>query len=190
MKRYNTKATIKKFAKNMHRVVDDQELDPRTLIANALVKPVQTTLSPEQAARYQKELDERTLARKQAWLLSVVRMTDRILVLTPEQRDKLSKILEKSWKDSWNQSYVLMYGDHYFPAMPDAEILPILTENQKNVWRGMQKGIRFGFHISMLQTVGMEDEVWDEDRPKKKPARGDGKAAVKGKGAAKPVEKK
>ncbi len=28
-----------------------------------------------------------------------------------------------------------------------------------------------GFHMGMLQTVGIADEVWDEDRPKEKPAR-------------------
>jgi hypothetical protein len=184
------KATIKRFAKKMHRVVDDQEPNPRSLLTNMLVTPVQSTLSPAQAARYQKELDERALVRKRVWVLCGVRMMDRILVLTPAQRDELGKILEKSWKDSLNQYYVLLYGDHYFPAVPDAEILPVLTEDQKTVWRGVQKATQFGFHVGLLQSFGsIEDEVWEEDRPKKA-ARGDDKAAAKGKGAAKPFEKK
>ena len=118
-------------------------------------------------------------------------MVDRVLVLTAEQRDKLTTILEKNWRDSWKQSQILNYGDNYFPVMPDAEILPILTDTQKTVWRSVPKGTMYvGFHVGMLQTVGIADEVWDEDRPEEKPARRDDKATAKGKGATKPVEKK
>jgi hypothetical protein len=184
------KATIKKFAKNMNRPIDNQQSNPRRMIANSLAELVRSTLSPEQAARYEKELDERALAQKRVWALTLVRMVDKILVLTANQRDKLTKILEKNWKDSWNQSQILMYGENYFPAMPDAEILPILTDNQKTVWRGVPKGtINFWFNAGML-TIDIEDEVWDEDRPKEKPARRDDKATAKGKRATKPVEKK
>jgi hypothetical protein len=183
-------ATIKKFVSNMRRPVDNQQSDPRQVITEAVAKSVQSALSPEQVARYQKELDQRALARKRVWVLSLVRMVDKALVLTPDQRDKLSKVLEKSWKDSWTHTQILMYGDRYFPSMPDAEIIPILTDNQKTVWSGIPKGnVNFGFNMGPFQ-MDIGDEVWEEKRPAEKPARQDGKGAGKDKAVTKRAEKK
>jgi hypothetical protein len=184
------KATIRMFVSNMRRPVDNRQSDPRQVIAEAVAKSVQLTLSPEQVARYQKELDQRALARKRVWVLSLVRMIDKVLVLTPEQREKLSKILEKSWKDSWNHTQILMYGDQYFPSMPDAEIVPILTDNQKTVWSALPKGnVNFGLNMGPF-FLDIGDEVWEEKRPAEKPARRDGKGASKDKAATKRAEKK
>ena len=55
-------------------------------MAEALAKSVRAHLSPDQAARYQKEIDERAAAHKQAVVLNLVVMVDRALVLTSEQR--------------------------------------------------------------------------------------------------------
>jgi hypothetical protein len=185
------KAMVKKFSSTLRTGGANQQSDPRTLIANVVAKSVQPVLSPEQAARYQKELDQRASARKRVWLLNLVRMVDRVLVLTAEQRDKLGKILEKNWNGSWNQTQILTYGGQYFPKMPDSEILPILTENQKTVWQGIPKGtVNFGFNPNMLEAIDIGDEVWNEKRPEEEPARVAGKAAAKEKGPNKPVEKK
>ena len=183
------KATIRTFALNMHKPVDQS--DPRAPIAEVLVKSVRTTLAPEQAARYQRELDQRAAARKRAALLSLVAKVDKVLILTAEQRVKLSEILENNWNDAWNHTQLLMLGSQYFPAMPDSKILPILRDIQEDVWRGISKGnIRFGFNLGNVQGIEIEEEVWDDDRPLENPERADGKAAVKGKETTKPVEKK
>lgn len=184
------KATIKKFAVHMRGGPGEQS-DPRTPIADALAKSVQAALSPEQAARYQKELDQRAAARKRVVLLNLVAKVDKVLVLSIEQRDKLGKILDNKWTDSWDQTQMLMYVGQHFPPMPDTEILPILTESQKVVWRGIPKGnIRFGFNLGFVQGIEIEEEVWDDDPPKQNPERADGKAPVKDKGTPKPLEKK
>jgi hypothetical protein len=169
------------------RPVEEQP-EPRTVIAGALAKSVQKTLSTEQAARYQKELDLRAAARKRVTVLSLILKADRILILSPEQRDKLGKILEKDWKDTLYQSQMLMFGD-YFPVMPNID--PILTETQKSIWAGIPKGtVRFGFNLGLMQNVEVEEESWDEEGPVTKPGPAADKAAVKDKGAARPVEKK
>jgi hypothetical protein len=165
------KATIKKLAVNMRGKMAVEESDPRAPIVDALAKSVRTTLSPEQAARYQKELDQRAAARKQVALLNLVAKVDKVLVLTTEQRDQLAKVLENKWPKSWNQPemlQVLMWNDQYFPQkMPDTEILLILTENQKTVWRGIPKvDVRFGFHLGIVQGIEVGDEVWNEDQAK------------------------
>src|SRR5439155_14546295 len=111
----------------------------------AVAGAVRETLPPEQAARYQKELDQRATARKHAILLNLIGMLDNALFLTTEQREQLFEILKNNWQDSWNQSQWFTLAGQYYPPMPDAKIVPILTEPQKDIWRGLSKGnIRFG----------------------------------------------
>src|SRR5207237_7771150 len=113
-----------------------------------------TTLSQEQAARYQRELDQRAAARKRASVLGLVAHVDKALVLSAEQRDRLTKILETKWDPSWNDTQILMYGGQYFPRMPETEVLALLTDTHKTVWRGLQKGnISFGFQMGFVYGI-------------------------------------
>jgi hypothetical protein len=152
--------------------------DPREPIAEGIAKSVRANLSSEQAARYQKEIDLRAAAHKRLFVTSLVAMTDRVLVLRPDQREQLAKILAENWNESWNQTQILTYGGQYFPQMPDAKINPILTDAQRPVWRGISKGnIRFGMNFGFVQGTQVEDEVWDDDPPAKQPDRPNEKAA-------------
>jgi hypothetical protein len=170
----------------MQRGRFNRSLDPRIPIAEAVAKSVAKIVPAEQAARYQKEVDERDRSRKQTVVLNLVAKMDRILVLTVEQREKLTKILEKNWKGSW-ELQTLVYGGQYFPQMPDAEITPLLTESQKTVWRGVQKGINFGFQAGMLPGLELGEEVWDNGPGDPAAA---GKAVTGDKPAGKLVEKR
>jgi hypothetical protein len=140
-----------------------QHMDPRTQLAEAIAKSVRTALSAEQAARYQKELDQRAAARKRVILRNLVAKVDKLLVLTNEQRTQLEAILEKHWNESWNQTQLFMYGGGQFPAfMPEEQIVSILTDAQKSVWRGLPKGnIYFGVNLDFFPGIDVEDEVWD-----------------------------
>ena len=63
---------------------------------------------------------------------------------------------------------MLMYGDDYFPTMPN--INSILTEAQKTVWGGIQKGtIGFGFNLGIDMSVDFDEESWDDVGPAAKP---------------------
>jgi hypothetical protein len=158
------KATMRKFAVNMR--TGGEAPDPRTPIADALANSVRATLSPDQTARYRDELDQRSAARKRMVVLNLVAKVDKVLVLTREQRVTLSEILADNWSDSWNQTQML--GSQYFPQMPDDKMTPVLTETQKTVWRGLPyRNIRWGFNLGMMQAIELEEEVWDEDGPKK-----------------------
>src|SRR5207244_13489586 len=116
-----------------------------------------------------KEVDQRDAARKRTVVSNLVGKMDKVLVLTTEQRGKLSTILQNNWNESWSQTQWLTMGNQYFPPTPDAKIFPILTETQKNVWRGIGKGtVRFGLNVNILQGFEMEEEVWDDDPPRQK----------------------
>jgi hypothetical protein len=154
--------------------------DPRAVIAAAVAKSVRANLSPEQAASYLEEIHLRTAARRRLVVLSLVAMVDKLLMLTSEQREKLQAVLTGNWNDSWDQTQLLMMGGQYLPSMPDAKIVPILSEAQKDIWRTVPKGtVRFGVNLSNLPAMDIEEEVWDEDKPPKKPDAAGGKEPPK-----------
>jgi hypothetical protein len=141
--------------------------DPRETLSAELEKALQKTLTPEQAAAYKKERDLRTAAQRRAVVKTLIVMMDRQLVLSAVQRDKIHEVLDKNWNDSW-YTYVVRFGGNYFPEMPDAKILPILNDDQKTIWNGMQKGnFLFGFHGLGIGNVVEFEETWDDDEPAK-----------------------
>jgi hypothetical protein len=171
----NSKADIKKYVaavaeQRQGRFVGNAgRVDARHQVASSIAGAVKTVLSPEQVARYEEELKQRDAARRRVILLNLVAAVDRRLVLTEEQRDKLSDILDRNWAESWDQLQLLMQGGQYFPQMPDDKIVPILTETQRNVWRKIPKGnVHFGgTELDWLQGIDMADEVWTEPASKK-----------------------
>ena len=141
------KTAVKKFAeiqKKMQQGIRAGQTpewpDPRRLMSEALLKSVRESMPEEQAKRYEVELEKRAAARKRAALLNLVARLDKDLVLTADQRVKLTEAINSNWKDSWCQQLeVFMYGETYMPVLPDAHILPVLTEKQKQIWNGLPK---------------------------------------------------
>jgi hypothetical protein len=170
------KAAIRKYALAMRQ--GGEQSDPQSPLIEAIAKSVAADLSPEQSARYRKELDARTAARKQLAVLNLVAMTDKLLFLSSEQREKLSEILTNNWDDSWNQIQLYMYYGQYFPRMPDNKINPILTELQRKVWSGVQKNqVRFGVNLGLARGDAVDEAIWDDDPLEKKPAKPDDRPA-------------
>lgn len=117
----------------------DNHADPGREMVKALVDAAKGTLTAEQFARYKKELDARTAARKRLCVANLVAMTDRALHLRPDQRNQLTEVLTANWDDAWDQPRMYMFNNRYFPNMPDARIVPLLTESQKAVWDSIPK---------------------------------------------------
>ncbi len=156
----------KKLAASMRNGFVNDSGDPRAMVAGAIEASVRAHLSSEQADRYHKELVARAAARKRTALLSLVAAVDKLLVLTPEQRGRLEEVLKNNWNESWNHTQLLFNLGHFFPQMPEDKILPLLTEAQKTVWRGIpNRGVRFGFDLGFAGGFAIDDEVWDEDPP-------------------------
>lgn len=186
------KATKQKFLgcwRNQQQGKWDQsaQANPRETLSSELEKALQKTLTPEQAAAYKKERDLRTAAHRRAVVQTLIVMMDRSLVLSAEQRDKIHAVLDKNWNDLW-YTYVENYGGNYFPQMPDAKILPILNEDQKSVWNGMQKiNVMFGFYGLNIGNVGEFEETWDDVPAQPTPQK---KAVPKSKQPSNKAEKK
>jgi hypothetical protein len=147
----------------------EADSDQDLLVANVVAKSVHKVLSAELAERYDKELNERWEANKHAVATGFVVKMDKLLHLTAEQREQLTKLLDAKWKYSVTRVRLLTLGDQYFPTMPDTEIDQILTEPQRRVWAGIQHKGTVNFGISLQNQMQPDiEEVWDA--PGQKPA--------------------
>ena len=137
--------------------------DPRKMIEEAMAKAVKPILTPDQAARYQAESEKRAADRKKAAARNIVSKLDQDLILTPEQREKLDEAVVARWDDSWCQSLeTLLYGDQYYPRLPDDVVTPHLDDKQKEIWHGARQNQNFffGFVGNMLPN---EDPAEDKE---------------------------
>ncbi len=162
----NTVRKIAQVQKKMQQGVQPgQQIewpDPRSVVSELLVKEIAATLSVKQAEQYQLELAKRADARKRVALLNLVAKIDKDLLLTGEQRTKLSESLTTNWKSAWVQQLeVFVYGDQFTPILPDEHVLPFLNEKQKTIWKSAPKNqnqfwgwMGFGF----MQGVAIEED--------------------------------
>jgi hypothetical protein len=164
--------------------------DPHKVLEEVLSKSVTGLLSPGQQARFKEELEKRNANRKQVVLDNLVAKLDQDLVLSAEQRGKISECLSSHWDEAWCQSLnMLMNIEHYFPNIPDNLIVPFLTENQQKSWRRIPKNqnVFWGFSFD----VNMENDPLDD--PELAEARQEAEAKEKNAEAAdkvKAVEKR
>ncbi|MGQ0635861.1 MAG: hypothetical protein ACT4QC_14715 [Planctomycetaceae bacterium] len=73
--------------------------DPRRLIQNALAAAVREQLSAEAHARYVEEGERRNRFDRQAAILAIVARVDQELMLSRDQRQRLTEVLEERWHD-------------------------------------------------------------------------------------------
>jgi hypothetical protein len=124
--------------------------DAHKFIEDEVSRSIATLLTSEQKSLYRLELGERAASRRQVFIDNFVAKLDADLVLTADQRDKLARALAANWNDSWGQSLQLLQNlENFFPNIPDQVVAPLLTENQKAVWRRIPRNqnVFWGFSI-------------------------------------------
>jgi hypothetical protein len=150
--------------------------DPRKFLEAELTKSAMRLLSPDQQARLRKELEERAASRRQVFVDNLVAKLDGDLVLTADQRDRLVKALSANWNDAWGQSLQMLQNlDSFFPNIPDQVVAPILTDNQKEVWRRIPKNQNvfwgFSFDGGMMGNDPLDDPEFLEAQKEAQAAR-------------------
>ena len=155
----------------VNRVGGNARNEPEDSIREGLSKAVRDHLKPEQSAKYQAELDKRSRNRKRIAVDNITAKVDESLFLTVEQRDKIRESLSKNWKESWCPSPdSLLFNAQMIPQIPDQFIVPILNENQKSIWRGLNKYSMANFRFfgfmgnNMANGDTPEDEILREAR--------------------------
>lgn len=135
--------------------------EPRAIMRQAIAKAVKESVSEEQAALFDAELKLRTERRKKVAIVSLVSMMDQQMFLTPEQRDAITESISAKWQDDWEKWTKMsqMYGERYFPQVPDNLVVPHLNPEQKTVWKGVQK-IEIGWWWGGEQGIDPDADGW------------------------------
>ncbi len=138
---------------NMNVCVDSNESNalpgPRKLLREQLAEVVGKSLRPEQLERYGRESKQRDASRKRAVASYMVSRADQTLMLSVEQREKLLLALTEHYSDAWERTISIWRSNpQYMPTIMDAQITPLLNENQKAVWQKIQK-VNFGVSMQM-----------------------------------------
>jgi len=124
------------------RRADGAMPDPRKLIPEAVAKLVNDRLSPDQAARYKAESDAKAEFSRKVALDNIVANLDDELLLSPEQRARLSQALDSNWKPAWHGSLQAhLNGNQMVPNIPTAIVAPILDPIQMRAWDKKQKNM-------------------------------------------------
>jgi hypothetical protein len=151
----------------MMRGVGSTYPDGRKLIQESLEKAIRKHVGPEAAARYVLEAETRTLEQRSAGVQLLVSKMDESLVLSPEQRTKISESLSKHWVDSWSQAVeYLQNNDQFFPMIPTQYVAPYLNTTQKKAWETMTKNnYNFAFNVGFVNglVVDIDDPLADDD---------------------------
>lgn len=150
--------------RHVNGVMTNVAVDARKIIQDALVDAVKTHISPAQADRYRKEIDLRRAEDKQTAVNNLVAKLDQHLVLSSDQREKVAQALSDHWVDDWCQSLQMFsYEDQYFPNIPENEVSPFLTADQKKVWSSTQRIQRSFWGGRMMGLMGEEEALLDID---------------------------
>jgi hypothetical protein len=157
----------KKYVEMMRRPMTAAQraaLDPRTQIREGLAKAVKTKFSPELAEKFEGEIAKRDASRRQLAVRNLVARLDRDLVLSPDQRIKVTESLSSHWQDSWCQSLeMFMYDYQFLPPIPDQYVAPFLNDPQKKIWRSTQKVGAFWGGFGMINGVMVDDALEDDE---------------------------
>jgi hypothetical protein len=140
--------------------------DPRKQMQDELAYVAKRHLYPEQVALYETEIVKRVENRRRTSVLNVVARLDEELILTAEQRTKLTGELTTRWKTADSQQLeIFLYGDSYFPNVPEQFVTSLLNDRQKEIWRGVARNGNIFFGIGNFGNVAINDAPWAEDPP-------------------------
>ncbi|HBH52501.1 MAG TPA: hypothetical protein DDY91_11475 [Planctomycetaceae bacterium] len=122
-------------------------------VQQAITETVNRLLPADAAAAYTREVDARNEHRKKTTIQNLVSVVDRSVILSTEQRQKLTAQMTKHWSPDWgNALEYLQWVDNIFPNMPAECLDSVLTDNQKKVWAEVKNmdrsefwGVGFGY---------------------------------------------
>jgi len=138
--------------------------DGAKLLQDGLTAVMKKHLSPEQWSHYQAELDKRQTSRKPIAVRYLVDALDRDLYLSDQQRARLTESLSAHWDDGWD-TYLesILQGNQFYPINIDLVVLPVLSEAQREVWRGSQRRSLTWFFGGNLGPFAQDNDALEEE---------------------------
>jgi hypothetical protein len=145
--------------------------DAHQLLQDGVASVMKKDLTASQWSLYEIERGKRDEHRKSMTIRYFLDAIDRELYLSPDQRDRLDQSLSSNWDTNWTlylENH--LYGNRFYPMTIDPLVTPVLTDPQKEVWKGVQKvGVYWGF-AGMLggfanDADGLEIELGEAVKP-------------------------
>ena len=140
-----------------------RQADPVSQLQTAVAEAIGGTLPEEKRGPYQEEVALRDEFRQQASAESLTALIDERLLLSDEQRTKITQSLAESAEDHGLPPLETMMhmGSSYLPSMPEEAITPHLDDGQKQLWNQVQKisyGMSFdGNHNPITGGTAIDD---------------------------------
>ncbi len=177
------------------RAAGQKNLDASTLLTQSIAAVFKKHLTAEQYKIYETETARRVETRKKSAVRFLVDSIDRQLLLSDDQRTKITASIQKNWDENWTMyTEYLLYGNQFFPNDIDKYVTPPLNETQKKIWATTQKVNGFWGFGGIWMFNGQEDPVASllglENKKDEAPAGPLAKAAAPAVKAEKKAEKK
>jgi hypothetical protein len=140
--------------------------DPRDLVQRGVAKVAADTLPKEKVAAYKTECDKRSAFYRDVTVGNLVDLIDAKVILSPEQRQKISASLKEHWDPSWApQLDLFAMNNDIWPNVPDQWISPELTAAQRNVLNKANRingqmvigGGGFGLEAGEIDDINLDD---------------------------------
>jgi hypothetical protein len=150
--------------------------DPRVSIQHGVAELVAATLPEEKVVAYETEAGKRSAFFRNVIVQNLVDMIDAKVVLSPDQRQKISASLNSHWDPSWvPQLEMFALGNDMWPNVPDQWILPELTPLQRGVLSALNRpsgqifvgNAVFGAEIGEIDDIDLNDVPPQTDDAKK-----------------------
>lgn len=132
--------------------------NPYTRIRKDAAKFLRPILRQEQLERYLEESKQRDEFERQAAIDIAVGLIDNKLILTEEQREKLTEdLIVKWWGVDIQQIQMYLSNPQYAPEIPVSSLSKILTPSQMKVWRSFNS-TNFSVHIGHEPQSGLNED--------------------------------
>lgn len=129
-------------------------IDPVALISRALAAAIAETAGAEPAAAYAAEVAARNERWQRAVVTELVSLLDEEIVLESRQRQEIARVLFEHWNDGMYLAVTGMYvanGRRGFPGLPLKQLLPMLTEPQRQRFKADATTVDFAGNTQTKQ---------------------------------------
>jgi hypothetical protein len=124
----SAREVAKRLQPHVHGTIDFDGVVERSMQAW-----VAKALTSEQTIKYEQELSERLLVRREALVEQMLVWLHDKLQLSSRQQEAVRKVLEEKWKDRWYRSVEGVYDNEtLLPELNRSWLDTILTEAQRN----------------------------------------------------------
>ncbi|MBA3316437.1 MAG: hypothetical protein H0T47_24530 [Planctomycetaceae bacterium] len=151
----------KRFAAAQQQNRRDGWPDARMGLSQALRRKIVDVMPTEAAKRYDDELTARKEARTEAAAEMMTTLVDGKVSLLPKQYEEVTAAVLANWQDAWARDLQLFLYEDFAPVPDLQAINGVLTERQRNLWRGgHQRGrIFFGWEHELGLDWGGQIEL-------------------------------